>query len=212
MRIICWRNKDCGITDYEIELSIHEYSLHQPAVDRIPDTCTPEETEIIRRLERQNEELRELEARMIRDWSLPHSPQPGRRGQELQLTQAPIIVPLIQASNSETIEETSARLYRERSDLTSRLQRLESSIAYYERVGWNRCGGGPCSDFRNDNSGKNGISLRMFTAMHGGQYQNLCNTRREVRENLEHIRQEIERLNRTPLTLSCLATPPQSPT
>ncbi|KAJ8669818.1 hypothetical protein QAD02_001077, partial [Eretmocerus hayati] len=158
----------------------------------IPDACTPEEIRELERLERANKELRKLREEMEALWLRPVSPESMmRRHLREQRHQFSISGLLEEVLAPGTPEERRARLERKKEELNWRINRLERNIKYYERIGWDRCGAGPCNNLGDGPSRLPGIPMRMYRAMHGGMYDNMCNLLTEIRRIVERVNVEL---------------------
>ncbi|KAJ8669859.1 hypothetical protein QAD02_001118, partial [Eretmocerus hayati] len=132
-----------------LHASPDETSPSSTPISRIPDACSLEEMQILRRLERRNEELMELEQSLRREWLINLSSQPGIREQGLEPRLTTTTLLPLPIRNLGPSEAARASLDRIRAELIARLERLEAVTTYYQRVGWDQCEGGPCHSHRN---------------------------------------------------------------
>ncbi|KAJ8669945.1 hypothetical protein QAD02_001204 [Eretmocerus hayati] len=165
----------------------------------IPDSLTDEEKNILRGQVELNIRCRQLREEMNRCWSRPREPEVARcRSLLIQSLQREFAPRLPQPdTNTETAEQMRTRLRLELSRLREQLDYLEGSIQDFELLnGGNTYEAGPCNDREEDDPPyPSGVSQRLLFAMQEGIYQNECNLRREVTQEIDCVNQRLNRIN-----------------
>ncbi|KAJ8668442.1 hypothetical protein QAD02_010105 [Eretmocerus hayati] len=189
------QNKFSGsIISYKVQFKLF-------GADTIPGPWNQEEMNILRKIQRQNEEIRELRRRMEIEYSRGCSPPCERvyaglhPGPSWKQDQSEISAGMNSGKSEGNTVDERTKWEREKSRLEAKIRRLEA-MKKRRGTGEIRYGAGPCS-VQGDEPHFFGMSTRMLIANHEGSLMNDHNEMIELQRDLELVMSELERLGTT---------------